>query len=396
MADYAARALKDRQKIETCKRNAVRQEALLSELCGGCKVTGIRKGRLTMPDVEAENYRFSVDRTGPACYFDIRETLIKCICGACRLNRRGGTAMEELLERLLEECRPAAGQGKVADYIPELSKGDPEALGIYVIGSEGKQSWAVDCRQVFTIQSVVKPILLLQALMDNGAEFVMSRVGVEATGKPFDAINFSDQSLDSGNINPMVNMGAIVMCSLIHGRSYDERFQRLLELTRRLAGGEIGVDQAVYRSEKSHGSKNRALAYLLKSNGLLDGDVEEVLDCYFRACSIQVDCRALAHIGAVLSNRGRLPVSNERIFPAAMSRYVNAILMTCGMYDGSGEFALRVGVPAKSGVGGGIMAVVPTRMGIGIFGPALDRKGNSVAGIRLLERLSAELHLSIF
>ena len=121
-----------------------------------------------------------------------------------------------------------------------------------------------------------------------------------------------------------------------------------------------------------------------------------MLDCYFRACSIRVDCRALAHIGAVLSNRGRLPVSNERIFPAAMAQYVNAILMTCGMYDGSGEFALRVGVPAKSGVGGGIMAVVPTRMGIGIFGPALDRKGNSVAGIQLLEQLSKELHLSIF
>ena len=158
----------------------------------------------------------------------------------------------------------------------------------------------------------------------------------------------------------------------------------------------MGVDEAVYRSEKSHGSKNRALAYLLKFHGLLEDDVEEVLDCYFRACSIRADCRALAHIGAVLSNRGRLPASNERVFPAAMSRYVNAVLMTCGMYDGSGEFALRVGVPAKSGVGGGIMAVVPTRMGIGIFGPALDRKGNSVAGIRLLERLSQELYLSIF
>ena len=221
--------------------------------------------------------------------------------------------MEELLERLLEECRPATKEGRVADYIPELAKGDPKALGLYIIGSEGKRSWAGDCRQAFTIQSIVKPILLLQALLDNGAEFVMRRVGVEATGKPFDAINSGDQSLDSGNINPMVNMGAIVMCSLIHGRSYDERFQRLLGLTRRLAGDqEIDVDEAVYRSEKSHGSKNRALAYLLKSHGLLDDDVEEVLDCYFRACSIQVDCRALAHIGAVLSNRGRLPVSNER------------------------------------------------------------------------------------
>ncbi|MCI8915672.1 MAG: glutaminase A [Oscillospiraceae bacterium] len=305
--------------------------------------------------------------------------------------------MEELLAQLLAECRPAARQGRVADYIPELAKGNPDALGIYIIGSEGRRTWAGDCRQAFTIQSIVKPILLLQALLDNGPQFVMDRVGVEATGKPFDAINAGDQSLDSTNINPMVNMGAIVMCSLIHGRGYDQRFQRLLGLTRRMAGdGEIGVDEAVYRSEKSHGSKNRALAYLLKSNGLLEDDVEQVLDCYFRACSIQVDCRALAHIGAVLSNRGRLPVSNEQIFPAALSRYVNAILMTCGMYDGSGEFALRVGVPAKSGVGGGIMAVVPTRMGIGIFGPALDRKGNSVAGIQLLERLSGALHLSIF
>lgn len=305
--------------------------------------------------------------------------------------------MEELLERLLEECRPYTREGRVADYIPELAKGNPASLGIYVIGSEGKHSWAGDCRQMFTLQSVVKPILLLQALLDNGAELVQSRVGVEATGKPFDAINAGDQSLDSGHINPMVNMGAIVMCTLIHGDTYEERFQRLLALTGRLAGDEaIGIDEAVYRSEKSHGSKNRALAYLLKSNGLLADDVEEVLDCYFRACSIQVNCRGLAHIGAVLSNRGRLPVSNERIFPSSMAQYVNAILMTCGMYDGSGEFAIRVGVPAKSGVAGGIMAVVPTRMGIGIYAPALDRKGNSLAGIRLLERLSRELYLSIF
>lgn len=305
--------------------------------------------------------------------------------------------MEELLERLLEECRPYTRQGRVADYIPELAKGNPDSLGVYVIGSEGKHSWAGDCRQMFTLQSVVKPILLLQALLDNGAELVQSRVGVEATGKPFDAINAGEQALDSGHINPMVNMGAIVMCTLIHGSTYEERFQRLLALTGRLAGDEnIGIDEAVYRSEKSHGSKNRALAYLLKSNGLLTDDVEEVLDCYFRACSIQVNCRGLAHIGAVLSNSGRLPTSNKRVFPSSMARYVNAILMTCGMYDGSGEFAIRVGVPAKSGVAGGIMAVVPTRMGVGIYGPALDQKGNSLAGIRLLERLSRELYLSIF
>ena len=305
--------------------------------------------------------------------------------------------MGELLEKLLEECRPYTATGRVANYIPELAKKDPSALGLYVIDSEGKHSWAGDCRQPFTLQSMVKPVLLLQALLDNGACAVQSKVGVEATGKPFDAINAGEHTLDSRHINPMVNMGAIVMCTLIHGGSYEERFQRLMKLTGQLVGDDtITIDQAVYLSEKSHGSKNRALAYLLKSHGILEDDVEEVLDCYFRACSIQVDCRGLAHMGAVLANRGRLPDSNRRIFPAPLARYVNAILMTCGMYDGSGEFAIRVGIPAKSGVSGGIMAVVPTRMGIGIYSPALDQKGNSVAGIRLLEKLSQELYLSIF
>lgn len=305
--------------------------------------------------------------------------------------------MEQLLEELLAASRPYTKEGRLADYIPELSKADPNALGIYVVSSDGKHSWAGSYNQPFTIQSIVKPILLLLALMDNGIDAVRARVGVEAAGKPFDAINTSEQALDSEHLNPMVNMGAIVMCTLIRGETYQERFARLLDLTRKLADNpDITVDEAVYRSEKSHGSKNRALAYLLKTYGFLQDDVEEVLDCYFRACSIRVDCRDLAHIAAVLANRGRAPGSDERIFPARFAQYVNAILLTCGMYDGSGEFAIRVGLPAKSGVGGGIMAAVPTRMGIGIFSPALDRKGNSVAGIHLLEQLSQRMYLSIF
>ena len=305
--------------------------------------------------------------------------------------------MEQLLEELLAASRPYTREGRLADYIPELSKADPNALGIYVVSSDGKHSWAGSYNQPFTIQSIVKPILLLLALMDNGIDAVRARVGVEATGKHFDAINTSEQALDNEHLNPMVNMGAIVMCTLIRGETYQERFARLLDLTRKLADNpDITVDEAVYRSEKSHGSKNRALAYLLKTYGFLQDDVEEVLDCYFRACSIRVDCRDLAHIAAVLANRGRAPGSDERIFPARFAQYVNAILLTCGMYDGSGEFAIRVGLPAKSGVGGGIMAAVPTRMGIGIFSPALDRKGNSVAGIHLLEQLSQRMYLSIF
>ena len=304
--------------------------------------------------------------------------------------------MEELLEQLLEECRPFTAEGKVASYIPELSKGNPSALGVYVLSSDGKHYCAGDYKAPFTIQSVVKPILLLLALMDNGEEYVRSKVGVEATGKPFDAINVTEQALLSEHLNPMVNMGAIAMCTLIKGDSYEARFQRLLELTRTLAGNPaIALNEAVYLSEKRTGSKNRAMAYLLKSYGLLQDDVEEVLDCYFKACSISVNSKDLAHIAFTLANRGR-GVNDEKLFPSQYAHYVNAVMMTCGMYDGSGEFAIRVGVPAKSGVGGGIMALVPTRMGIGIFGPSLDEKGNSIAGIRLLEKLSKRMYLSIF
>ena len=305
--------------------------------------------------------------------------------------------MIELLEDILEECRHYTHEGKLADYIPELSKANPEDFGICIISSDKRRSKAGDCDKTFTIQSVVKPILLLLALMDNGIDTVKRYVGVEATGKPFDAINYSDQTLLSENINPMVNMGAIVMCTLIKGETYDEKFERLLELTRKLANNpDIELDEQVYLSEKRTGNKNRALAYLLKTYGMIGDNVEDVLDCYFKACSIKVNCEDLAKIGLTLSNHGKSPITGERIFPSNYANYVNAILMTCGMYDGSGEFAVRVGVPAKSGVGGGIMAIVPTRMGIGIYSPALDSKGNSIAGINALELLSKRLYLSIF
>ena len=305
--------------------------------------------------------------------------------------------MEELLEELVEQNRCFTTQGKLADYIPELTKANLDALGVYVVQSDGKCYSAGNCKTPFTIQSIVKPILLLLALMDNGIDVVRSRIGVEATGKPFDAINMSDQRLLSQHLNPMVNMGAILICTMIKGADYQERFERVLELTQKLAGNpDVHLNEAVYLSEKRTGSKNRAMAFLLKSYGLLDDDVEQVLDCYFKACSIEVDCKDLAHIAYALANHGKALGADERFFPGKCATYVNATLMTCGMYDGSGEFAVRVGVPAKSGVGGGIMAVVPTRMGIGIFSPGLDEKGNSLAGIHLLEDMSRRLYLSVF
>ena len=240
--------------------------------------------------------------------------------------------MDALLEKLVEENRPFTREGRVAGYIPELAKADRDELGICVVSSDGRISSAGEYRRTFTIQSIIKPILLLLALMDNGEDTVRARVGVEATGKPFDAINYTDQALLSEHLNPMVNMGAILLCTLIHGTSYSQRLERLLELTRRLAGDpSLSVDEAVYRSEKQTGSRNRAMAFLLESCGLLHDDPEEVLDCYFRACSIRVDCRDLAHIACTFAGRGRRSPSGERLFPARYAHYVKPVLFTIGM-----------------------------------------------------------------
>ena len=305
--------------------------------------------------------------------------------------------MEKLLKKILDKCRCYTKFGKVATYIPELAKADVNEFGICVMSGENDITGVGDYDKGFTMQSIVKTMILLRALIDKGEEGVRSLVGVEATGKPFDAFNYSDQALKSEHINPMINAGAIALCTLIDGETHEEKFGRLLDLTRKIAGNpNLEVDESVYLSEKLTGNKNRALTYMLKAYGIISDDAESVLDCYFRACSVKVTGTDLARIAYVLANKGMNPATGEQIFERKYARYINAVLMTCGMYDGSGDFAVTVGVPAKSGVGGGIMAIVPNRMGIGIYSPALDTKGNSFAGVKALELLSRELELSIF
>ncbi len=295
------------------------------------------------------------------------------------------------LGQILDECRPYTKEGRVATYIPELAKADTRALGVYLISKDGEY-FAGDCDARFTMQSVVKPLILLLALKDAGVERVRELVGVEATGKPFDTFNYTDLALRNEHINPMVNAGAIALCTLIKGETFKEKTDRLLDFTRKLAKNDnLQIDRDVYLSEKATGSKNRALAYMLCAYKMIDEDVEQLLDCYFSACSIKVDCKDLANISFALSHSEANELISEND-----ARFVNAILSTSGMYNGSGEFALNVGVPAKSGVGGGIMAVVPHRMGIGVYSPALDEKGNSMAGKKILEILSRRLGLSIF
>lgn len=305
--------------------------------------------------------------------------------------------MNALLERIIADCAHYTAHGHVATYIPELANVDPAKFGIYVSSENGKDFFAGDHQDRFTMQSVVKPLILLLALMDSGSDTVRASVGVEATGKPFDAFNYSDQALTGAHINPMINTGAIALCTLIHGDSYHSKFSRLLNLARKLTDNpRLEVNHAIYMSEKITGNKNRALAYMLKAYGMITDPVEEILDCYFQACSISVNCRDLAKIAHIFASHGVHPATGEQLFPAAYAKYVNATLATCGMYDGSGEFALTVGFPAKSGVGGGIMGIIPHRMGIGVFAPALDKHGNSVAGMQALAELSKELDLSIY
>ena len=235
------------------------------------------------------------------------------------------------------------------------------------------------------------------AVQDNGIDFIKNHVGVEATGKPFNAIDYAEPLLLREHINPMVNIGAIAVCSLVKASNQRQRFTRLIDFAKEITGNpNLAVNEAVYQSEKNTGDKNRALAFLLKNSGMLRCNVEELLDVYFAMCSINVNCKDLAKIGLLLSNHGKDADTGCQIISAEHASFINAILMTSGMYDGSGEFATTVGIPAKSGVGGGIMAICPHRMGVGIYSPGLDKKGNSIAGVKMLEMLSKKLHLSVF
>lgn len=298
-----------------------------------------------------------------------------------------------LLSETVHEYRKYAEQGQVASYIPELKKGNPNYAGVALALGRGLFE-AGDTRVQFTLQSISKVITLLVALEQRGTEAVFSKVGSEPTGDSFNSIVKLETS-EQKPLNPMINAGAIAVCSLIPGTSVDERFGLITDLLQQILGRPVGIDEAVYQSEKETGHRNRALAYFLKDINGLEGDVEEVLDLYFRQCSILVDCADLARIGLFLATKG-IGEAGTPLISAQAVRLATTFMVTCGMYNASGEFAIQVGIPAKSGVSGGILGVVPARCGVATFGPALDRKGNSVVGIRMLRHLSDALDFSIF
>ena len=305
--------------------------------------------------------------------------------------------MKSILKNTISSNKKYTSNGKVASYIPELKKANQDDLGICIIDKNNNMYCAGDYNKKFTIQSISKPIVLALALMDNEWEYVFSKVGMEPSGDPFNSIMKLETNDTKKPCNPMINAGAIATTALIKGKDLQEKEERMISFFRKLAKNDsLQINEDVYKSEKLTGDRNRAMGYLLKNDGFIEGDVEEVLDLYFKQCSIEATARDLARFGAVIANDGVTPWSNEVLMSRDICRIVKTIMVTCGMYDASGEFAIHVGVPAKSGVGGGVLATVPRRYGIGIYGPALDKKGNSVCGLHILKDLSEEFDLSIF
>lgn len=285
-------------------------------------------------------------------------------------------------------------EGAVADYIPELALAKPEWFGICVVTTSGQVFEVGDCEQLFTIQSISKAFVFGLALEDHGREYVNSKVSVEPTGEAFNSIVLDEDT--NRPYNPMVNAGAIATADLIKGANGTERLKRLLAMFKRYTGRDHDVNVPVFLSEKATGYRNRAMAYLMLNFGMVSDKIDETLDLYFQQCSIMVNARDLAMLSATLANGGVNPVTGERALDERYVQDVISVMLTCGMYDASGEWAYRVGLPAKSGVGGGITAVAPGKLGIGTFSPLLDRKGNSARGIKVCEELSREFGLHLF
>jgi glutaminase len=297
------------------------------------------------------------------------------------------------LNDIYEKYR-SLNDGVIADYIPELALAKPEWFGICVLTTSGQLFEVGDCEQLFTIQSISKAFVFGLALEDHGREYVNSKVSVEPTGEAFNSIVLDEAT--NRPYNPMVNAGAIATADLIKGENGTERLKRLLEMFKRYTGRDHNINVPVFLSEKSTGDRNRAIAYLMRNFGMIGDKIDETLDLYFQQCSILVNAKDLAMMAATLANGGINPVTKEQAIDQRYVQDVISVMLTCGMYDASGEWAYRVGMPAKSGVGGGITAVVPGKLGIGTFSPLLDAKGNSLRGMKVCEDLSKDFGLHLF
>jgi len=301
--------------------------------------------------------------------------------------------VEDYLTELHDRVSALTG-GKPADYIPELGKVEPSLFGIAIATTDGEVYGVGDTQHPFTIQSVSKPFMYGYALNRYGREAVLKHVGVEPTGEAFNSIVLDEVA--NRPFNPMVNAGAIAVAELMDGASQEQRTANMLALFGDLAGRPLGIDEVVFRSEEATGHRNRAIAYMMLNTGMIKRDSNDVLDLYFRQCSVNVTTRDLAIMAATLANDGTNPITGKKVFQAEYVRDVLSVMNSCGMYDYAGEWAYEVGMPAKSGVSGCIIAVIPGQIGIGVFAPPIDSHGNSLRGIRVCQEISKEFELHAF
>ena len=286
-----------------------------------------------------------------------------------------------------------ASEGKCADYIPELAKADPKAFGIYALDDQGRNLALGDVETRFSIQSISKVINLAISLKYRGFRDTFTHVMMEPSGDSFNSILKLD-TRSNLPFNPMINAGAIQVLS---GLTDEFSFEDMMQFSKELCvDPDICLDEAVYHSEYETGDRNRAIAYLLKSKGVLQADPERTLDLYFKMCSLSVTAKSLAGLGIILANGGVNPFTKKHWLAPVYVRTIKSIMFTCGMYDFSGQFGVKAGIPAKSGVGGGLACAVRGPYGIGLYGPALDQYGNSVAAVKAMEHISHRLGLHVF
>ena len=302
--------------------------------------------------------------------------------------------MQALLNEILDQVRPLLGQGELADYIPALAEVPADRLGIAVQGVDGSLWQAGDAAEAFSIQSISKVFSLVQAIQRCG-EDIWLRLGHEPSGQPFNSL--VQLEFERGRPrNPFINAGALVICDINQSR-FAAPTLSMRDLVRRLSGNPLLVsDERVAESEYQHRARNAAAAYLMQAFGNFHNEVETVLRSYFHHCALAMNCVDLARACAFLANQGICPRSGERVLTARQTQQVNAIMATSGLYDEAGNFAYRVGLPGKSGVGGGIVAVVPGRFSLCVWSPELNAAGNSLAGMATLEALSARIGWSVF
>lgn len=304
------------------------------------------------------------------------------------------TDIQTFLNTLHDRYQPL-DKGQLASYIPELTKADPNWFAISVVTVDGRVFQVGDVDQKFTIQSISKVFVYGMALADHGRDRVLKKVGVEPTGDPFNSLIRLDEDSKRPD-NPMINAGAIATTSLIQGPTPTDRLNRLLEMFRRYIGHEVYVDVPTFLSERATGHRNRAIAHLMLNFGMIDEHIEDALDLYCQQCALLVTCQDLATMAATLANRGLNPLTGEQAVDPEHIRDILSVMYTCGMYNFAGEWAFRVGIPAKSGVSGGILAVVPNQAGIAVFSPLLDKNGNSVRGLKVFEDLSQTYGFHLF